>query len=111
MVGWQVIRRMDPAWQYMMVAAKQALKDANLLSGANQMTGAVQADPSMARLNAQRCGVIVGTGIGGMVLLHTSTVQVTNQPDTKHLHTYSWVCALSPSACCSESKASPLGPS
>lgn len=48
------IRRLDPYALYTIVAGKKALEDANL-TGEN-----------LEKLNKKRCGVIIGSGMGGM---------------------------------------------
>jgi 3-oxoacyl-[acyl-carrier-protein] synthase II len=45
------LRRMDPAEQYAIAATEQAIKDAGL---------------DLSRLDLDRCGVVIGSGIGGI---------------------------------------------
>ena len=47
-------RRVDPFTRYIMVAGKKALEDAGLSQGA------------LERLDRSRCGIVVGSGMGGM---------------------------------------------
>jgi 3-oxoacyl-[acyl-carrier-protein] synthase II len=51
-------RRVDPFIRYTMVAVKKALESANL-------TGA-----ALEALNKERCGIIVGSGMGGMSIFY-----------------------------------------
>jgi len=51
-------RRVDPFIRYAMVAGKKALEHGNL--GAD----------ALAKLNKSRCGIVIGSGMGGMSVFH-----------------------------------------
>lgn len=51
-------RRVDPFIQYIMVSGKKALEHANL----NQ--------EALAKLDKMRCGIVIGSGMGGMSIFH-----------------------------------------
>lgn len=50
------LRRFDPVLTYALVAAKNALKDAGIALGSDALDG----------LNKERCGVLCGSGMGGL---------------------------------------------
>lgn len=54
-------RRVDPFIQYTMVAGKRALEDAHLVGDA------------FDALDKTKCGIIVGSGMGGMTILYEGT--------------------------------------
>lgn len=57
-------RRVDPFIRYVMVAGKKALEDAKI-------------DPE--NLDKSRCGIIIGSGMGGMQVYHDGTMTVTEK--------------------------------
>jgi len=60
-------RRVDPFIRYAMVAGKKALEKGNL-------TG-----DSLAKLNKSRCGIIIGSGMGGMQIFSDGVETIINE--------------------------------
>lgn len=60
-------RRVDPFIRYTMVAGKKALESASLNS------------ESLAKLNKTRCGVVVGSGMGGMTVFYDGVDTIINK--------------------------------
>ncbi len=60
-------RRIDPFIQYTMVAGKKALKSGNL------------SEPQLHKMNKNRCGIIIGSGMGGLDLFSDGVNTVTTE--------------------------------
>lgn len=69
----KLVRRADPFLTYAVYAGKRALEDGGLL-----------AESSRADLDKKRCGVVIGSGMGGMTM-YTDTVNALNEKGVKRV--------------------------
>ena len=63
-------RHMDTFIHYGMAAGMQAIRDSGLLDGQDNLNGTIDAD---------RIGVIIGSGIGGLPLIEETHAELTNR--------------------------------